>query len=180
MNLTRMRTPVFRSSDQLTNSKHSWNRDLLIPLYHLRIKDMFGDQNLINTIFHYNPGWFTLKNKSLQNVLMLSCQKNFFFLKQHFIFTKTFYCVTDLLYYLPCRFNYQHKFCFDNYKERECASAEKDGAFVIHGSANTFYNNYAPAFRAINDVITQVNSKIWDIILFCKCSLRCSLYLLFV
>ena len=62
----------------------------------------------------------------------------------------------DLVYFLPCRHNYQHKFCFDNYRERFCKSAEEDGAHVIHGSANTFYNQYAPPFRIINNVMTQV------------------------
>ena len=56
MNLTKMRTPVFKTSNEITNSLQSWNRQLLFPIYRLNIKDMYGDQNLINMIFHYNPG----------------------------------------------------------------------------------------------------------------------------
>uniref|UniRef100_H2ZJF6 UDP-D-xylose:beta-D-glucoside alpha-1,3-D-xylosyltransferase n=1 Tax=Ciona savignyi TaxID=51511 RepID=H2ZJF6_CIOSA len=63
----------------------------------------------------------------------------------------------DLLYFLPCKFNYHHKFCFDAYRDRWCTSAENDGAAVIHGNANTFYNNYAPTFRVINDAMKKYN-----------------------
>ena len=65
--------------------------------------------------------------------------------------------IVELLYFLPCRYNYQHKFCFDGYSERFCDSAEEQGAFLIHGSANTFYNSYAPAFRIINEVFIKVS-----------------------
>ncbi|XP_039249590.2 glucoside xylosyltransferase 1-like isoform X1 [Styela clava] len=64
----------------------------------------------------------------------------------------------DLLHYLPCKFNYHHKFCFKNDRPgRSCLSAETEGAFVIHGSANTYYNNYSPAFGAINNAFRQYN-----------------------
>ena len=111
MNLTRMREAVFRTADSISLDNFSWNKDLFFPLYHKFKADMYGDQNLINIIFHYNP---------------------------------------HLIYYFSCRFNYHHKFCFDKEPERWCQSAEKEGAYIVHGSAKTFYNNYSPAFRAIN------------------------------
>ncbi|CAK8694314.1 unnamed protein product [Clavelina lepadiformis] len=118
MNLTRMRQVIFKTDESLSKKLSPWNKDLFIPLYRLGIKDMYGDQNLINTVFHYNP---------------------------------------ERLYYLPCKYNYHHKFCFDGYRERFCDSAEKEGAFVVHGNANTYYNNYAPAFKAANDAMRQYN-----------------------
>ena len=112
MNLTRMREPVFRTNDRISLDDFSWNKDLFFPLYHKYKSDMFGDQNLINIIFHFNP---------------------------------------HLIYLIECRFNYHHKFCFDKEPERWCRSAELSGAAIIHGSAKTFYNNYSPAFRAVNN-----------------------------
>nr|XP_026692036.1 glucoside xylosyltransferase 1-like isoform X2 [Ciona intestinalis] len=117
MNLTRMRQPVFATESE-SRQKISWNKKLLFPLYRKHKEDMYGDQNLINLVFHYNP---------------------------------------DLIYFLPCKYNYHHKFCFDAYRERWCTSAESDGAAVIHGNANTFYNNYAPAFRAISNAMRAYN-----------------------
>jgi len=63
-----------------------------------------------------------------------------------------------LLYFLPCKYNYHHKFCFNsNESINFCSSAEKNGAFIIHGSAKTFNNNYAPAFRAVNEGFLGLN-----------------------
>jgi len=63
----------------------------------------------------------------------------------------------DLIHFLPCKFNYQHKFCFDDSNDRICDSAIDEGASILHGSANTFYNNYAPAFKVIYQAILQFN-----------------------
>lgn len=116
MNLTRMREPVFRTNSQVSLDFFTWNKDLFFPLYHKFKSDMYGDQNLITIIFHYNP---------------------------------------HLIYYFDCRYNYHHKFCFDKDPERWCNAAEREGAIVVHGSAKTFYNNYSPAFKAINDAFQQ-------------------------
>nr|CAB3251437.1 glucoside xylosyltransferase 1-like [Phallusia mammillata] len=116
MNLTRMRRPVFRTDPKLSRSTFSWNKDYLLPLYRSHIEDMHGDQNLINTVFHYNP---------------------------------------KLLYFISCRFNYHHKFCIDTHAERQCRAAERDGAAVVHGNANTYQNNFAPVFRAIHQAMKE-------------------------
>lgn len=116
MNLNRMRKPVFRTNDKISLDDFKWDKDLFFPLYHKYKSDMFGDQNLINVIFHFNP---------------------------------------HLIYLIECRYNYHHKFCFDRDPDRWCKSAELNGAAVIHGSAKTFYNNYSPAFRAINNAFTS-------------------------
>merc|ERR1719454_436227 len=118
MNLTRMRRPVFRTNDKISLDDFKWDKDLFFPLYHKYKSDMYGDQNLINIIFHFNP---------------------------------------HLIYLIECRFNYHHKFCFDKEPDRWCRSAELSGAAVIHGSAKTFYNNYSPAFRAINNAFKEFN-----------------------
>jgi UDP-xylose:glucoside alpha-1,3-xylosyltransferase len=76
MNLTRMRQEVFVTAETISlEDNFKWDAKLLIPLYYRFKKDMYGDQNLINTVFHYNP---------------------------------------DKIYFLPCRWNYHHKFCFDS------------------------------------------------------------------
>ena len=116
MNLTRMRKPVFRTNDKISLDDMKWDKDLFFPLYHKYKSDMYGDQNLINIIFHFNP---------------------------------------HLIYLIECRYNYHHKFCFDKEPDRWCKSAEMNGAAIIHGSAKTFYNNYSPAFRAINDAFKE-------------------------
>ena len=74
MNLTRMREERFVTAESISLNNFKWNKELLLPLYYRNKKDMFGDQNLINTAFHYNP---------------------------------------EALFYLSCRWNYHHKFCFD-------------------------------------------------------------------
>ena len=59
----------------------------------------------------------------------------------------------DLIYFISCKFNYHHKFCFSAPgidPARNCDAAEAQGAFIVHGSAKCFQNNYAPAFRAVN------------------------------
>lgn len=65
--------------------------------------------------------------------------------------------ILDHIFYLSCQFNYHHKFCIDEDLERQCADAELGGAAVVHGSAKTFHNNYAPAFRAIYDAMQKVS-----------------------
>jgi len=62
----------------------------------------------------------------------------------------------DRIYLLPCKFNYHHKFCFDDSPARRCASAQVDGAAIIHGSGNTFYNNYSPSFRVMYNGMVQM------------------------
>jgi len=62
----------------------------------------------------------------------------------------------ELLHFVPCSYNFHHKFCMDAHRERKCSSAERDGAAVIHGNANTFYNNFAPVFRAVNEAMRKV------------------------
>ena len=117
MNLTRMREHRFVTSEAISlNGTFKWDKDLLLPLYYRNKNDMFGDQNLINTAFHYNP---------------------------------------EAIFYLSCRWNYHHKFCFDARSERSCLEADELGAAIAHGNAKTFYNNYSPVFKAINDVFTQ-------------------------
>lgn len=118
MNLTRMREPVFNTAESISLNSFKWDKDLLLPLYYRNKKDMYGDQNLINTAFHYNP---------------------------------------ELIYFLPCRWNYHHKFCFDAQSERSCPEADEMGAAIAHGNAKTFYNNYSPVFKAINDGFTKYN-----------------------
>lgn len=110
MNLTRMRMPVFNTDYTISAENLTWNKTLLFPLFEKFKKDMAGDQNLINVVFHYNP---------------------------------------KLVYFMDCKFNYHHKFCIDRNPSSWCRNAETEGARIIHGSARAFYNNYAPAFKAV-------------------------------
>ena len=72
------------------------------------MKTIRSDQNLINTVFHYNH---------------------------------------DKILFLPCRWNYHHKFCFDSASARSCPEADEHGAAIAHGNAKTFTNNYSPVFK---------------------------------
>ena len=39
--------------------------------------------------------------------------------------------------------------------DRSCPEADELGAAIAHGNAKTFYNNYSPVFKAINDGFTK-------------------------
>lgn len=54
MNLTRMRNSVFKND--LQPNRLGWG-EMLLPLYHkYRYNITWGDQDLLNIVFHHNPG----------------------------------------------------------------------------------------------------------------------------
>lgn len=54
MNLTRMRKALFKND--LVTRKMTWS-EMLLPLYQKYRYDLaWGEQDLLNIIFHYNPG----------------------------------------------------------------------------------------------------------------------------
>ena len=61
----------------------------------------------------------------------------------------------EALFYLSCRCNYHHKFCFDEQSDRSCPEANELDAAIAQGNAKTFYNNYSPVFKVINDDFTK-------------------------
>lgn len=56
MNLTRLREERFSTHPEISKKKFSWSKELIFPLYYKFKNDMYGDQDLINIIFHFNPG----------------------------------------------------------------------------------------------------------------------------
>lgn len=54
MNLTRMRKALFKND--LVSREMGWS-EMLLPLYKKYQSDLsWGEQDLLNIIFHYNPG----------------------------------------------------------------------------------------------------------------------------
>ena len=54
----------------------------------------------------------------------------------------------ELIYFLPCRWNYHHKFCFDAQSERSCPEADEMGAAIAHGNAkeSVFQDSISKSF----------------------------------
>lgn len=121
MNLTRMR-------------EFDWISRLAPVLEKYRLYLTWGDQDIINIIFHDHPG---------NSVMILLVYKNII----------VSYFILDKVYVYPCRYNYRSDHCM---YMSNCKSAEEDGVAVLHGSRSTFQTNKQPAFRAIFNAMSQV------------------------
>ncbi|XP_061109011.1 glucoside xylosyltransferase 1-like isoform X1 [Conger conger] len=111
MNMSRMRAKLFKND--MTSVSLSWE-DLLMPLlqkYKLNIT--WGDQDLLNIIFHHNP---------------------------------------ESLFVFPCQWNFRPDHCIYG---SNCAPAEEEGVFILHGNRGVYHDEKQPAFRAMYDAINQ-------------------------
>ncbi|KAJ8416350.1 hypothetical protein AAFF_G00356380 [Aldrovandia affinis] len=109
MNMTRIREKLFKND--MTSVALSWE-DLLMPLlqkYKLNIT--WGDQDLLNIIFHHNP---------------------------------------ESLFVFPCQWNYRPDHCIYG---SNCAPAEQEGVFILHGNRGVYHDEKQPAFRAVYEAI---------------------------
>lgn len=111
MNLTRMRITQFKND--MTPVGLHWDELLMPLLQKYKLNITWGDQDLINIIFHYNP---------------------------------------EMVYTLPCHWNYRPDHCIYG---SNCAPAEDEGVFVLHGNRGVFHSDKQPAFRAVYEAFEQ-------------------------
>lgn len=61
---------------------------------------------------------------------------------------------SDQLYEYSCEWNYRPDHCM---YMSVCKTAEKNGAYVVHGCRRVMHNDKQPAFKAIYDTFKQVS-----------------------
>uniref|UniRef100_A0A3Q4G0L4 Glucoside xylosyltransferase 1 n=1 Tax=Neolamprologus brichardi TaxID=32507 RepID=A0A3Q4G0L4_NEOBR len=111
MNLTRMRSMFFKND--MTSVGLRWEELLMPLLQKYKLNITWGDQDLLNIIFHYNP----------ESLLEFSCQ-----------------------------WNYRPDHCIYG---SNCASAEEDGIYILHGNRGVYHDYKQPAFRAVYEAIKK-------------------------
>lgn len=97
----------------------------------------WGDQDILNVVFHQHRGPFTVK-------------KNF---------AISFQRRLDWVFPLDCTYNYRPDHCM---YVSNCKTAESVGARVLHGSRSYFHKDKQPIFRAVYqafDKVSEGNSK---------------------
>uniref|UniRef100_A0A1A8EIX4 Glucoside xylosyltransferase 1 n=2 Tax=Nothobranchius korthausae TaxID=1143690 RepID=A0A1A8EIX4_9TELE len=111
MNMTRMRSAFFKND--MTSVGLRWEELLMPLLQKYKLNITWGDQDLLNIIFHYNP---------------------------------------EFLLEFPCKWNYRPDHCIYG---SNCASAEEDGIYMLHGNRGVYHDHKQPAFKAIYEAIKQ-------------------------
>ncbi|KAM9327587.1 glucoside xylosyltransferase 1-like isoform 1-T1 [Pholidichthys leucotaenia] len=111
MNMTRMRNMFFKND--MTSVGLRWEELLMPLLQKYKLNITWGDQDLLNIIFHYNP---------------------------------------ESLLEFPCQWNYRPDHCIYG---SNCASAEEDGIYILHGNRGVYHDYKQPAFRAVYDSIKK-------------------------
>uniref|UniRef100_A0A4W6D6U6 Glucoside xylosyltransferase 1 n=1 Tax=Lates calcarifer TaxID=8187 RepID=A0A4W6D6U6_LATCA len=111
MNMTRMRSTFFKND--MTSVGLRWEELLMPLLQKYKLNITWGDQDLLNIIFHHNP---------------------------------------ESLLEFPCQWNYRPDHCIYG---SNCASAEEDGVYILHGNRGVYHDHKQPAFRAVYEAIRQ-------------------------
>ncbi|KAF7229084.1 glucoside xylosyltransferase 1-like [Nothobranchius furzeri] len=111
MNMTRMRSAFFKND--MTSVGLRWEELLMPLLQKYKLNITWGDQDLLNIIFHYNP---------------------------------------EFLLEFPCKWNYRPDHCIYG---SNCASAEEDGIYMLHGNRGVYHDHKQPAFKAVYEAIKQ-------------------------
>ncbi|XP_034434959.1 glucoside xylosyltransferase 1 isoform X2 [Hippoglossus hippoglossus] len=111
MNMTRMRNTFFKND--MTSVGLRWEELLMPLLQKYKLNITWGDQDLLNIIFHHNP---------------------------------------ETLLEFPCKWNYRPDHCIYG---SNCASAEEDGVYVLHGNRGVYHDHKQPAFRAVYEAIRK-------------------------
>lgn len=131
----------------------SWE-DLLHPLYQKYKNHItWGDQDLLNIIFHDNPG-------ALGSTAPRAATK-----KLHVqMFPEGLpggangVCASppECLFIFPCQWNYRPDHCMYG---SNCRGAEKDGVSILHGNRGVYHDDKQPAFKVVYDAIREVSSR---------------------
>uniref|UniRef100_A0A146PSU4 Glucoside xylosyltransferase 1 n=1 Tax=Fundulus heteroclitus TaxID=8078 RepID=A0A146PSU4_FUNHE len=111
MNMTRMRSAFFKND--MTPVGLRWEELLMPLLQKYKLNITWGDQDLLNIIFHHNP---------------------------------------EFLLEFPCKWNYRPDHCIYG---SNCAPAEEDGIYILHGNRGVYHDYKQPAFRAVYDAIKK-------------------------
>uniref|UniRef100_A0A8C7ZWI8 Glucoside xylosyltransferase 1 n=1 Tax=Oryzias sinensis TaxID=183150 RepID=A0A8C7ZWI8_9TELE len=111
MNMTRLREKYFKND--MTAVALKWEEMLMPLLQKYKLNITWGDQDLLNIIFHHNP---------------------------------------ESLYVFPCQWNYRPDHCMYG---SNCAQAEREGVFILHGNRGVYHNDKQPAFQAVYKTIQK-------------------------
>ncbi|XP_076010095.1 glucoside xylosyltransferase 1-like isoform X2 [Genypterus blacodes] len=111
MNMTRMRNTFFKND--MTSVGLRWEELLMPLLQKYKLNITWGDQDLLNIIFHHNP---------------------------------------EHLLEFPCQWNYRPDHCIYG---SNCASAEENGVYILHGNRGVYHDHKQPAFRAVYEAIRK-------------------------
>uniref|UniRef100_A0A3B4XVI7 Glucoside xylosyltransferase 1 n=1 Tax=Seriola lalandi dorsalis TaxID=1841481 RepID=A0A3B4XVI7_SERLL len=111
MNMTKMRNTFFKND--MTSVGLRWEELLMPLLQKYKLNITWGDQDLLNIIFHHNP---------------------------------------EMLLEFPCQWNYRPDHCIYG---SNCASAEEDGVYIMHGNRGVYHDHKQPAFRAVYEAIRK-------------------------
>jgi len=123
MNLTRMR-------------QFGWIEKLEPTLIKYKNKIVWGDQDIINILFHYNTGMSPIFNRLL---FVINYKTNIYI---------------DKLYLFGCNWNYRPDHCVYT---STCKMAEREGIKIVHGNRGAFLHNKQAAFKALFFAFQQYN-----------------------
>lgn len=65
----------------------------------------------------------------------------------------------------PCQWNYRPDHCIYG---SNCASAEEDGIYILHGNRGVYHDYKQPTFRAVYEAIKKVSMP-WCVFGLCEC-----------
>lgn len=71
-------------------------------------------------------------------------------------FVHLFSPFTETLLEFPCKWNYRPDHCIYG---SNCASAEEDGIYILHGNRGVYHDHKQPAFRAVYEAIRTVGRR---------------------
>ncbi|XP_061523368.1 glucoside xylosyltransferase 1 isoform X4 [Phycodurus eques] len=100
--------------NDMTSVGLRWEELLMPLLQKYKLNITWGDQDLLNIIFHYNP---------------------------------------ELLLEFPCQWNYRPDHCIYG---SNCASAEDNGIYILHGNRGVYHDHKQPAFKSVYEAIRKV------------------------
>lgn len=138
--------------------------ELLMPLlqkYKLNIT--WGDQDLLNIIFHHNPGAtaHTCFRFPVHRCVHPPCLFSAFETQVHNCHIKfnaspgSIRLFLECLLEFPCKWNYRPDHCIYG---SNCASAEESGVYILHGNRGVYHDHKQPAFRAVYEAIRKVGT----------------------
>lgn len=133
----------------------SWE-ELLHPLYQKYKNHItWGDQDLLNIIFHDNPG-------ALSSALIPPAATMRLFPGGGGSSSggngEVRVCVLppECLFIFPCQWNYRPDHCMYG---SNCRGAEKDGVSILHGNRGVYHDDKQPAFKVVYDAIHEVSGR---------------------
>lgn len=71
------------------------------------------------------------------------------------VYKFAFLPVSESLYVFPCQWNYRPDHCMYG---SNCAQAEREGVFILHGNRGVYHNDKQPAFQAVYKTIQKVKT----------------------